>query len=56
LGRLGRVERTFLAVAVLFALLYFTGTALPFQFVLAVAGFFLGIAVTIRLARYACAI
>jgi sigma-B regulation protein RsbU (phosphoserine phosphatase) len=52
-ARLGRVEKVLLVVAVLYALLYFTGTAPALQFALAVSGVFLLIGSMVRLARYA---
>src|SRR5206468_1883032 len=52
-ARLGRVEKTFLVMAALLAVLFFFGISATLQFWIAAAVFFLGIAVVVRLARFA---
>src|SRR5438874_12465866 len=51
--RLGRIEKAFFIVAALYALLYFSGAAAGFQFVVLVAAFLSGIIALVRLARRA---
>ena len=52
-GRLGRVEKLFLALMALWALLFFTGMAQRFQTLAALAAIFMGVVSLVKIGRMA---
>lgn len=52
-GRLGRIEKLFLVLVALWALLFFTGLAQKFQTLAALAAIFMGVVIIVKIGRMA---